>query len=52
MQKIRNQFVKLLEQIENISNELYNDSEDTLFSLVVDETDLFLKKLEELQLEL
>ena len=52
MQKRRNQFVEVFEQIEKISNELYIDSEDTPFSLVVDETDLSLKKLKELQLEL
>ena len=52
MQKRRNQVVEVLEQIEKISNELYIDFEDTPFSLVVDETDLSLKNLEELHSEL
>ena len=47
-QKKRNQFVEILEQMEKKLNELYIDSEDIPFSLVVDETDLSLKKLEEL----
>ena len=51
MRKRMNQFVEVFEQIEKILNELYIDSEDTPFSLVVDKTDLSLKKIEELQLE-
>ena len=45
MQKRKNQFVEIIEQIEKLSNELYIDSEDTPFSLVVNEIDLSLKKL-------
>ncbi|GFS34610.1 microtubule-associated protein 65-9 [Actinidia rufa] len=48
MQKKRNRFVEILEQIEKISNELYIDFEDTPSSIVVDESDLSLRKLEEL----
>ena len=48
----RNQFIEVLEQIEKISNELYNDSDDTPSSIVVDETDLSSRKLEELYSEL
>ena len=51
LDKRMNQFVEFLEQIKNISNELYNDSEDTSSSIVVDETDLSIKKLEELHSE-
>ncbi|GFS42503.1 transducin family protein [Actinidia rufa] len=52
MQKRRNQFVEVLAQIEKISNELYLDSEETPSSIAVDESDLSLRKLEELHSEL
>ncbi|GFY95671.1 microtubule-associated protein 65-9 [Actinidia rufa] len=52
MQERRNQFVKVLAQIEKISNKLYNDSDDTLSSLVVDESDLSIRKLGQLHSEL
>ena len=52
LEEKKNQFDEVLEQIKNISNELYNDSEDTPSSIVVDETDLSIRKLEELHSEL
>ncbi|GFZ03429.1 microtubule-associated protein 65-9 [Actinidia rufa] len=48
----RNQFVEVLAQIEKISNELYNDFDDTPSSLVVDESDLSIRKLGQLHSEL
>ncbi|GFZ15660.1 microtubule-associated protein 65-9 [Actinidia rufa] len=51
MQKRRNQFIEVLEQIRKFSNALYNDSDDTPSSLVVDEYDLSIRKLEELHSE-
>ena len=52
LEERRNQFVEIFNQIENISNELYNDSEDTPSSIVVDETDLSIRKLEDMHSEL
>ncbi|GFZ15631.1 microtubule-associated protein 65-9 [Actinidia rufa] len=52
MQERRNQFVEVLAQIEKISNKLYNDSDDTPSSLVVDESDLSIRKLGQLHSEL
>ncbi|CAL5404904.1 unnamed protein product [Camellia sinensis] len=48
----RNQFVEVLEQIHKISNEIHRSSEYTPSSTVVDETDLSLRKLEELHRDL
>ncbi|PSS32421.1 Microtubule-associated protein [Actinidia chinensis var. chinensis] len=48
----RNQFVEILEQIQKISNEIHMYSEYTLSRTIVDETDLSLRKLEELNREL
>ena len=52
LEERKNQFIGVLEQIKIISNELYNDSDDTPSSIVVDETDLSSRKLEELHSEL
>ncbi|GFY99178.1 leucine-rich repeat transmembrane protein kinase [Actinidia rufa] len=52
MQERRNQFVEVLVQIEKISNELYNDSDDTPSSLVVNESDLSIRNLGQLHSEL
>ncbi|CAJ1952519.1 unnamed protein product [Sphenostylis stenocarpa] len=46
----RDQFIEVQEQIQSISNEIYSASEN--ITAVVDETDLSLKKLEELHREL
>ncbi|GFZ04655.1 sequence-specific DNA binding transcription factor ATNDX [Actinidia rufa] len=51
LEERRNQFIEVLEQIKIISNELYNDSDDTPSSIVVDEIDLSFRKLEELHSE-
>ncbi|KAI8564658.1 hypothetical protein RHMOL_Rhmol03G0198300 [Rhododendron molle] len=48
----RNQVIEVLEQIQQISSEMQCLSRYTLASTVVDETDLSLRKLEELQREL
>ncbi|KAA8533822.1 hypothetical protein F0562_031339 [Nyssa sinensis] len=48
----RKQFLEVLEQIQKISNEIYMPSEYTPSNTVVDETDLSLRKLEELHREL
>ena len=39
---------EMVEQIGNISNELYNDSEDTTSSIVVDESVWSLRRIEKL----
>ncbi|KAA8539835.1 hypothetical protein F0562_026527 [Nyssa sinensis] len=44
----RNQFIEILQQIQKISNEIYRSSEYTPSNTVVDETDLSLRKLEDL----
>ncbi|XP_027924040.1 65-kDa microtubule-associated protein 3 isoform X2 [Vigna unguiculata] len=46
----RNQFIEVQEQIQSISNEIYSTGE--YITAVVDETDLSLRKLEELHREL
>ena len=43
---------EMVEQVWNISNELYNDSEDTLPSIVVDDSIWPLRKIEKLLSEL
>ncbi|XP_059666997.1 65-kDa microtubule-associated protein 3-like [Cornus florida] len=48
----KNQFVEVLEQTQKLSNEIYSSSEYTLSNTIVDETDLSLRKLEELHREL
>ncbi|KAH7841548.1 hypothetical protein Vadar_031378 [Vaccinium darrowii] len=48
----RNQFVEVLEQIQKISNEIHRSSEYPPTSTTVDETDLSLRKLDELHREL
>ncbi|XP_059629457.1 65-kDa microtubule-associated protein 3-like [Cornus florida] len=48
----RNQFLEVLEQIQKISDELHRPSEYTPSNTIVDETDLSLRKLEELHREL
>ncbi|CAK9165217.1 unnamed protein product [Ilex paraguariensis] len=45
----RRQFVEILDQIHNISKELCRSTEDNLFTMAIDESDLSLKQLEELQ---
>ncbi|XP_022735076.1 65-kDa microtubule-associated protein 3-like [Durio zibethinus] len=48
----RNQFLEVLEQIEKITNEIYGSTESVSSKTVVDETDLSLRKLEELHSQL
>ncbi|XVF09710.1 hypothetical protein REPUB_Repub07fG0118800 [Reevesia pubescens] len=48
----RNQFVEVLEQIQKITHEIYGSTELVSFKTVVDETDLSLRKLEELHRQL
>ncbi|KAM7504663.1 hypothetical protein LguiB_003567 [Lonicera macranthoides] len=48
----RNQFVEVLEQIQNIKNEIYEAGQYNPSKTLVDETDLSLRKLEELHREL
>ncbi|KAE8729922.1 65-kDa microtubule-associated protein 3 [Hibiscus syriacus] len=48
----RNQFVDVLEQIQKITNEIYGSSVSISSKAVVDETDLSLRKLEELHRQL
>ncbi|XP_035541657.1 65-kDa microtubule-associated protein 9-like [Juglans regia] len=48
----RNQFLETQEQIQKISNEIYGSTECISSVLVVDESDLSLRKLEELHREL
>ncbi|GMI75492.1 PLEIADE, MICROTUBULE-ASSOCIATED PROTEIN 65-3 [Hibiscus trionum] len=48
----RNQFVEVLEQIQKITNEIYESSVSISSKAVVDETDLSLRKLEEMHRQL
>ncbi|XVF50699.1 hypothetical protein PTKIN_Ptkin04bG0123300 [Pterospermum kingtungense] len=48
----RKQFVEVLEQIKKITNEIYGFTESVSSKTVVDETDLSLRKLEELHTQL
>ncbi|GAV89413.1 MAP65_ASE1 domain-containing protein [Cephalotus follicularis] len=48
----RNQFLEVLEQIQNITNEINGSAEKVSFNMVVDETDMSLRKLEELHRQL
>lgn len=48
----KNQFVEVLEQIQKITNEIYRPSEYCRMKDVVDESDLSLRKLEELHRQL
>jgi protein regulator of cytokinesis 1 len=48
----KNQFVEVLQQIQNISNEFRGDTEDNLYKVVLDETDLSMRRLEELRKQL
>ncbi|OMO98059.1 Microtubule-associated protein, MAP65/Ase1/PRC1 [Corchorus olitorius] len=48
----RNQFIEVLEQIQIIRNEILGSTEAVSFKTVVDETDLSLRKLEELHRQL
>lgn len=48
----RNQFVEVLEQMQKITNEIYGSTESFSSKTVVDETDLSLRKLEELHRQL
>jgi protein regulator of cytokinesis 1 len=47
-----NQFVEVLQQIQNISNEFRGDTEDNLYTVVLDESDLSMRRLEELRKQL
>lgn len=48
----RNEFFNVVEQIQKIRNEIYRSDKNNSYSPGVDETDLTLRKLEELQKEL
>lgn len=48
----RNQFLEALEQIHKISTEIYTPLENKLVKTVLDESDLSLKKLDELHRQL
>lgn len=48
----RNQFLDVLEQIQEISNEIHGSTEYMSSKIVVDENDLSLRKLEELHRQL
>ncbi|XVF53985.1 hypothetical protein PTKIN_Ptkin05aG0144800 [Pterospermum kingtungense] len=48
----RNQFMEVLEQIQTITNEIYGSPESVSSEIVLDETDLSLRKLEELHRQL
>ncbi|KAK9273501.1 hypothetical protein L1049_018311 [Liquidambar formosana] len=48
----RNQFVEILNQLQDISIEICRSAEDNQFNVVVDETDLSLKRLEQLHRQL
>ncbi|EOY22964.1 Microtubule associated protein family protein isoform 2, partial [Theobroma cacao] len=48
----RNQFIEVLEQTQKITNEIYGSTESVSLKTVVDETDLSLRKLEELHRQL
>lgn len=47
-----NQFVDVLDQIKDMLKEIYGAGEHTSFKMTVDETDLSIRKLEELQRQL
>lgn len=48
----KNQFVEVLRPIQNLSNEFRGDTEDNLYKVVLDETDLSMRRLEELRKKL
>lgn len=48
----KNQFTEVLEHINNISKELCSTSDKNLYSTVIDDSDLSLKKLDELKSQL
>ncbi|XP_022736876.1 65-kDa microtubule-associated protein 3-like [Durio zibethinus] len=48
----RNQFLEVLEQVQKITNEIYGYTDSVSSKTVVDETDLSLRKLEELHRQL
>ena len=48
----KNQFVEVLQQTQNISNEFRGDTEDNMYKVVLDETDLSMRRLEELRKQL
>ncbi|XP_041021660.1 65-kDa microtubule-associated protein 3-like isoform X3 [Juglans microcarpa x Juglans regia] len=48
----KNQFAEVLHQIRNISNEFWGDSEGNLYKAILDETDLSVRRLEELRKQL
>lgn len=48
----RNQFVEVTDQIKNISHEIRISTEDSLCMVVLNESDLSLKRLEELRTHL
>ncbi|KAI3918197.1 hypothetical protein MKX01_041517 [Papaver californicum] len=48
----RNQFVEVLDQIQKIASEIFTVAENKLAKIVIDETDLSLKKLEDLHRQL
>ena len=48
----KNHFIEVVEQIDNISKELSVSSEETLSMTIVDDSDLSLKRLEDLKTQL
>lgn len=48
----RDQFFAVLDQLQRISNEISRSLEDNQYKMVVEETDLSLKRLEELRRQL
>lgn len=48
----RNRFVEVLDKIDDISKEIYRSKEDNSYMRVIDESDLSLKRLDELQSQL
>lgn len=48
----RDQFFAVLDQLQRISNEISRSFEDNQYKMVVEETDLSLKRLEELRRQL
>lgn len=48
----RNRFVEVLDKIHDISKEIYRTKEDNSYMRVIDESDLSLKRLDELQSQL
>ena len=48
----RHQFLEVLDQIKNISKEIYRSTEDSQCTVVTNECDLSLKRLEELHIQL